>query len=71
MLREVSIHYDIELESSWVVGDKQSDIEFGLNAGLLEDQCLLVLSGEEKSPLAGVLSFKSLEEAAKHIVNAY
>lgn len=70
MLREVSIHYDIDLENSWVVGDKQSDVKFGLNAGLDDDHCLLVLSGEEKSPLAGILSFKSLVEAAKHIVNA-
>jgi len=30
----------------WMIGDKSSDIKFGVNAGLSKDKCLLVLTGE-------------------------
>lgn len=36
---------------SWVVGDKISDIEFGINASLPASQCILVLTGEGKKHL--------------------
>lgn len=30
----------------WMLGDKRSDIEFGINAGLKKENCILVLTGE-------------------------
>lgn len=44
----------IAFEHSWVVGDKCLDLEFGLNAGLPIEHCLLIQTGEgqEQSQLA-------------------
>lgn len=37
---------------TWMLGDKSSDIEFGINAGLSQENCILVLTGEgEKTRL--------------------
>lgn len=72
MLRDVSLHFDIDLENSWVIGDKMSDIQFGLNVGLAREQCLLVLSGEDGQDSSDApfdaLSFADIFEAAKHIL---
>ncbi len=32
MIDEILKHYDINLEKSWMIGDKQSDIDFAYNA---------------------------------------
>jgi D-glycero-D-manno-heptose 1,7-bisphosphate phosphatase len=32
-LREIAIQWDIDLESSWMIGDHPSDIQFGINGG--------------------------------------
>ncbi len=34
LLREVSEDYEIDMRHSFMVGDKESDVEFGINAGL-------------------------------------
>lgn len=68
MLRDVSIHFDIDLENSWVIGDKISDIQFGLNAGIPKEQCLLVLTGAEKSAYSDTPSFTNILLAVKHIL---
>ncbi len=39
---------------SWVVGDKPSDLEFGLALGIPAAQCILVLTGEGARERAGV-----------------
>ena len=36
---------------SWLVGDKFSDLRFGLNLGIPPQQCLLVLTGDGKAEL--------------------
>lgn len=38
--------------SCWIVGDKQSDLDFGRNLGIPAEQCLLVLTGHGISELA-------------------
>ena len=43
MLVEASEKYDIDLAESWMVGDRLSDIQTGINAGA---KTILVLSGE-------------------------
>lgn len=68
MLRDASLHFDIDLENSWVIGDKMSDIQFGLNVGLAKKQCLLVLSGEEGEVSLDTPTFADIFEAAKHIL---
>ncbi len=35
MIKNISKHYDIDFENSWLIGDKQSDILFGKNCGIL------------------------------------
>ena len=34
MIEQALAHYDIDMEHSWMIGDKQSDIDLALNAGL-------------------------------------
>ena len=54
MLRDLPWSY--RPASSWMIGDKQSDVDFGKNAGLPERHCLLLGTG--------VGSVSSLLEAA-------
>ncbi|MCK5243335.1 HAD family hydrolase [bacterium] len=42
MLKQAARELDIDLNSSWVIGDKQADIDFGRQAGL---KTILVLTG--------------------------
>lgn len=41
-----ALTWQLDTEESWLVGDKCSDLRFGLNLGLPRAQCLLVLTGE-------------------------
>ena len=36
----------INLQGSWMVGDKLSDLQFGINLGLSAEHCVLLASGE-------------------------
>ena len=64
----------INPENCWIIGDKISDIEFGINAGFPENQCLLVLTGqgeENKIKLfkkyPSTICFKNLLQASMYI----
>ncbi|MDQ1772726.1 D-glycero-beta-D-manno-heptose 1,7-bisphosphate 7-phosphatase [Labilibaculum sp. A4] len=41
MLLKASKDFGIDLESSMLVGDKESDLNAGINAGLLKEKCYL------------------------------
>ncbi len=58
LLDDLSWQYDPQ--KSWMVGDKSSDVEFGKNAGLASERCLLIGDG----PAA----VRSLSEAAESII---
>ena len=72
MYREVESLYTIDVRNSWMIGDKPSDVEFGINAGLPTKNCLLVLTGEgkkSKSKLPDAQpTFASLLPAVRHIL---
>lgn len=59
--------------TSWVIGDKDIDVQFGINAGLPEENCILVLTGEgekNKNRLpAKARIAKDLLEACSFIIN--
>ena len=61
----------IDLSKSFVVGDKVTDVEMGINAGIPASQCLLVKTGkggaDGRIP-AGVVVVDDLSEAAAKIV---
>ncbi len=61
MLRELNFEYD--KQSSCMVGDKLSDVEFGINAGLKKENCIL-LAEENKD------SEDSYEHCAKDLFSA-
>ena len=44
MLLDLAKRYDIDLKHSFMIGDKQRDIDSAINAGLKEQNCLLVES---------------------------
>ena len=60
----------------WMIGDKLSDVEFGLNLGIKEKNCILVRTGKGKATekelpnefLQKITVFDNLLEASKHIV---
>lgn len=45
MILDFTKYFDIDLKSSWLIGDKESDIEAGLNAGITNN--ILVRSGHK------------------------
>jgi histidinol phosphatase-like enzyme len=42
MILKAAKHHDIDLPNSWLIGDKRTDIEAGMNAGV---RGILVLTG--------------------------
>jgi D-glycero-D-manno-heptose 1,7-bisphosphate phosphatase len=70
MLMDAARDYSINLASSYMIGDKPSDIEAGLKAGC---RSLYVTTGHgaDQSPAvqAGVPCYRSLLEAARAIVS--
>ena len=56
----------LEPENCWMVGDKQSDVGFGLTAGFPESQCLRLLSGSE---VISERAFPSLLLAVRYILS--
>ncbi len=47
MLLRASAEHGIDLSASWMVGDKQRDVDAGLAAGLDPSRCLLIGGGAE------------------------
>lgn len=45
MLKMLPADFVPDFSQSWMVGDRKSDIEFGINAGIAPDRCLLVRTG--------------------------
>ncbi|WP_035588853.1 D-glycero-alpha-D-manno-heptose-1,7-bisphosphate 7-phosphatase [Hippea jasoniae] len=67
MIDEAVKHFNIDKENSFVIGDKESDVELGINAGITP---ILVLSGygrQYKDSTKAELIFENLYEAAKWI----
>lgn len=70
MIEQAMANFEIDLESSWMIGDKKLDIEFGHNARL---QTALVLTGYGQSHLAKIKQqpdfvAENLLEAVNHII---
>lgn len=70
MLQQAALDLDIDLSRSYMVGDKLSDIEAGLNAGC---KSLMVKTGygaaEALRLPAGVRAYEDLQEAAEAILD--
>ena len=52
LLRQVREKFEFNIEDCWMFGDKLSDVEFGLNAGIPSNQSLLVRTGYGEQTLA-------------------
>lgn len=65
------VDFDFDKINSYMIGDKLSDINFGLNLGLEPSHCILVRTGEGKNQTTDAIkeltSFPSLYEASKYI----
>lgn len=48
MLGEVRKRFDFDVVNCWMVGDKSSDVEFGLNAGIPPEHCVFLYPGLSK-----------------------
>lgn len=74
LLQRVSARWEFDVGECWMIGDKCSDIEFGLNAGFPVAHCLLVRTGsgrtEELFLPPSTLRFDDLRGAAEYIVNS-
>lgn len=76
LVRELG--WSLSPEQSWMIGDKCLDLEFGRNAGLAAERCLLVLTGEgsaEEHKARKLLGtelrvFADLGAAARHIIES-
>ena len=69
MILEAKKKYDINLENAWLVGDKEIDIQAGLNAGIT--QTILVRSGHNINESQSKASYicDDLLEASEQIKN--
>jgi D-glycero-D-manno-heptose 1,7-bisphosphate phosphatase len=71
MIENACQDFSIDLENSWMIGDKALDVELGLNANL---QTVLVLTGYGRSHAADLsappdLTADNLLEAVRQIIN--
>ncbi len=48
MLRDVEQYWQFDPTASWMIGDRQGDMEFGQNAGLPKEHCLMLLSENDQ-----------------------
>lgn len=46
MMRDVSEKVAVDSGRTWMVGDSARDLQFGVNAGLSKNRCILVASGD-------------------------
>ncbi len=58
---------DFDLKLSWMVGDKPVDVEFGINAGLPREHCLL-LTEKPAVDAATPMAFRNLAAAVQFIL---
>lgn len=68
LLLEAASNHQIDLKSSWMIGDSTSDVEAGRSAGC---RTVLVREGDEAHGAAADLVAKSLLEASKQIVKMH
>ncbi len=71
MIKAACVNFDIDLENSWMIGDKAIDVETGFNAGI---KTALVLTGYGKKTVETLerkpdLIAENLLEAVKLIMN--
>lgn len=64
LLLDASAKYDIDLSQSWMIGDRLTDIQTGINAGT---KTILVRSGEIDSAPLATYEADDLLEVAKYI----
>jgi D-glycero-D-manno-heptose 1,7-bisphosphate phosphatase len=64
MLEKAIARFNIDTSQSWLVGDRQRDIEAGLKVGV---EGIFITEGKEKCPIASFQA-KSLYEAADIMV---
>ena len=76
MLLEAQKALGISFSHSWMIGDKESDIEAGVRASIPRSNCLLVLTGHGKQTLEDyeqstieVKNFPDIRVAANHILH--
>lgn len=72
MLKELRPDLAYDPKKSWMVGDKIVDIQFGINAGLPVENCILVLTGEgrkhESALPVGARIAQDLRQASSYII---
>ncbi|MCB0323737.1 MAG: HAD-IIIA family hydrolase [Bdellovibrionales bacterium] len=79
LLRLLPREWGFQPRLAWMIGDKWSDIEFGHNAGLSAEQCLLVQTGEGQREWSTIpeerrhqqLHFADLRSAADFILSGH
>jgi len=62
MIRSAARELDLDLEQSWMIGDKTRDVDAGINAGVPAERCLRI------SPDPGERRFATLADAADHLL---
>jgi D-glycero-D-manno-heptose 1,7-bisphosphate phosphatase len=69
MLLQAAAEHDLDLTQSWMIGDKETDIEAALDAGLR--QTILIRAGHDRQPRVATrasLVCESLRDAARRII---
>lgn len=61
MIMEAVKEFDIDLNKSWIIGDKPSDPECGLNAGIPQNHCLLVRPNQTEDFETGAIEFNKFD----------
>lgn len=69
LLRDLPWAYD--KETSWMIGDKLLDLEFGLNAGLKPERCLLVRTGHGEREISKVTEHPLLRSRSPIFADLY
>jgi histidinol-phosphate phosphatase family protein len=67
LLNDAATKFNIDLNKSWMIGDRISDIQTGINAGT---KTILVQTGTIKEAPQATYVAKDLLDAARHITNA-
>ena len=72
MIETACAHFDIDLENSWIIGDKAIDVETGFNAGIKTALVLTGYGGKAQNQLNRKpdLIAENLLEAVKEIIKA-
>jgi D-glycero-D-manno-heptose 1,7-bisphosphate phosphatase len=71
MVMQAQKELGIDLPTSFVVGDKWTDIKMGMNAGIPKQHCILVRTGKasgEGEPVSGAVIVDDLRAAADYIL---